>query len=931
MPDDIKPHHHTLDIAMCIGGSRCLGEGTPILMHDGSVKAVEAIQKGDLLMGPDSKPRRVVSLTQGEDRLFEVKPTKGEPFVCNGDHILTLKTSGLRVKSYGSGKTRKDISETGTLREMTVFDFLKLSGRKKEAHKLYRADPVEFPPQEDLRIDPYYLGIWLGDGTARNTAITTPDQEVIDSVYDTAAKHGLRVRIESKGTKADTYHIASTNDGYAGNNSLRNAFKSYGLLGNKHIPQRFLCASQSDRLQLLAGLLDADGHLSRKWFEITQKNELLANQIVFLARSLGFASYIKPVRKSCVYKGERRWGTYFKVSIIGDVDRIPNRVPRKKSDARLISQSAMVTGLTIKELPRGKYFGFQLAGTDKRFLAGDFTVLHNSGKSVGAVARALYLCRTYPNAKIIVGSVNFTHLEDTIMEDYKAVLSIHKDWDHPFVQRGPNRTRKRIEFKNGSRIRFVNLDDNNYKKILGQGADFVHIDEPELLKTSGPLEYCLTRLSSTAVPFKQVVLTANPTEDLGWAIDWFKLHQFDPSYQGPPLPIGEKCKCHLCVKCEHKQEEVLYLDGVCPSCGHKKDNVCPGDQHFIRVLFFSPEDNEYLRDGYQRDLNATLSHDRRVQFSQGIIIHRTKGKPYTSWDRECVFKENIPIDPNKDLIWSLDFNQYPQCSIIAQEYKEEGVKKVVVLDELIRWGAGPEKVAREFVAAYKDVGLQGSVHIYGDPSGFTRQIDSLNNVTDRFRTIVGILEKEGFDVILHARPTVYSIIGRIDSVNWMLKDGNSFRRMKINPKCQYLIKSAESTNWNRAGKKEDENEDTKARAKGRDNDGIVWALTHPMCALGYYIIEEHPMNKRDGSVPFVQNIGTGVVSELREGEIVEYDFAKEKLVENEQLEIELDEELSEELLQEEEDYMNESFASHLRRTGNWIGQSERPAFLPDIT
>jgi len=42
-------------------GATCLGEGTPVVMHNGSIKKVEDVVCGDLLMGPDSKPRRVIS------------------------------------------------------------------------------------------------------------------------------------------------------------------------------------------------------------------------------------------------------------------------------------------------------------------------------------------------------------------------------------------------------------------------------------------------------------------------------------------------------------------------------------------------------------------------------------------------------------------------------------------------------------------------------------------------------------------------------------------------------------------------------------------------------------------------------------------------------------------------------------------------------
>jgi hypothetical protein len=80
------------------GTCKCLGKGTPILMFDGTVKPVEDVVVGDLvvgdlLMGPDSTPRRVTALGRGREMLYRVIPTKGESYVVNESHILSLKRS----------------------------------------------------------------------------------------------------------------------------------------------------------------------------------------------------------------------------------------------------------------------------------------------------------------------------------------------------------------------------------------------------------------------------------------------------------------------------------------------------------------------------------------------------------------------------------------------------------------------------------------------------------------------------------------------------------------------------------------------------------------------------------------------------------------------------------------------------------------------
>jgi hypothetical protein len=68
----------------------CHAPGTQILMYDGTIKRVEHIQVNDVLMGPDSTPRVVHTLYSGVDEMFKITPTKGDPFIVNQHHILSL-------------------------------------------------------------------------------------------------------------------------------------------------------------------------------------------------------------------------------------------------------------------------------------------------------------------------------------------------------------------------------------------------------------------------------------------------------------------------------------------------------------------------------------------------------------------------------------------------------------------------------------------------------------------------------------------------------------------------------------------------------------------------------------------------------------------------------------------------------------------------
>jgi hypothetical protein len=541
-----------------------------------------------------------------------------------------------------------------------------------------------------------------------------------------------------------------------------------------------------------------------------------------------------------------------------------------------------------------------------------------SGKTATSVARCLYIARKYPKSRIIVGSLNFNHLEETVIEDYKKLLTKVKEWDHPSILRKPNRTHKRLVFRNGSVISFVNLE--NFMRTLGSQADIIHIEEPELLKSADALEVLLTRLSSPVVPFKQVILTANPTEDLGWMIDWFKLEQFQEGWDGDKTPIGKPCECHICVKCQRDKKNVEYINKKCPVCGHEKKNNCPGNQYFQRVILSDASDNEHLPENYQRNLAATLSYDKMQRFGKGFVLHRKKGRIYTCFHGGNVMASDKEINPDKDLIWALDFNQHPQCSVICQEYKKDGLTHVDVLDEIVLWGAGPEQVANEFISRYKNLGLKKKVRIYGDPTGFNGAIKNL--VLSRFHTLVETLEKKGkFDVDLVAAKTLYPVALRLDSVNWMMRDGNDYVRLHINPSCRHVTLGAEKIEWDNAGKKENENCDIKARSKGKQGD--LWLMTHPMAALGYFIVKDHPMIAFDEKEkPFIANPASGtVITTDDEGNVIERQYTEAELTEIEDMYgIHSDDEDDD--LDDDEEFgispiRQASIASLLRKSGSW--------------
>lgn len=353
--------------ALLIGPQGCHRKGQKILMFDGTLIPVEQINVGDRLMGPDSTPRTVLSLHRGVQEMVEIIPTKGDPWVVNKDHMLTLVRQG-----------RKKLS--GEVRDVTVAAYQEWSPYMRREFKLFRTGVIFDTQSEALPLEPYFLGTLLGDGSIGSCpGLTTKDPEMVEEVYSQAQNFGLRVSPFPDPTSSATRYYLSGTCHHP--NPIMMALRSVNLGGTstatKFIPYEYKTASRESRLELLAGLIDTDGSLSCGCYDLQSKSKVLAKDATFVARSLGFAAYLNQFQRTDTDGIQR---IYYRVKISGEVSQIPVRLPHKKAPDRKQIKNVLRTGLKTRNLPPEEYFGFTLDG-DHRYLLDDFTVTHNCGKS----------------------------------------------------------------------------------------------------------------------------------------------------------------------------------------------------------------------------------------------------------------------------------------------------------------------------------------------------------------------------------------------------------------------------------------------------------------------------------------------------------------------------------------------------------------------
>ena len=399
-PDGIRKGQHVKMIetlsALCLappGTGKCLAPHERVLMHDGTVKRNADLKVGDLLMGPDGKPRRVLKTNTGYGPMYRIIPNKGRAWECNGDHILSLRCSK-------KPRNRSIAPKQDEIKHVTVEDWIGASREQRAKWKQWRA-AVDFPSRAEPAIDPYFIGLFLGDGSSvERVGIHTADNEIAAYAAAVAESHGLRIRECRQEGNASTFYAMTAGNGgpRKGKNPIVSAIEAYGLhvtCHDKFIPHELKVGSRDTRLAVLAGIIDSDGYYdpAGKGYDLTLASAKLADDIAFIARSLGLAAYPRACEKTCANNGVK--GTYHRVFISGDVSMIPVKLFRRQAQPRAGQKDVTNVGFKIEPIGLGPWFGIVLDG-DHQFLLDDFTVTHNTA---GFVVPTLITC---PGSTFIV-------------------------------------------------------------------------------------------------------------------------------------------------------------------------------------------------------------------------------------------------------------------------------------------------------------------------------------------------------------------------------------------------------------------------------------------------------------------------------------------------------------------------------------------------
>lgn len=355
----------------------CHAPGTEVVMYDGSLRKVEDVKLGDILMGDDGTPRTVIELHSGKDQMYKIVPKVGDEQIVNSKHII-----------YGKHRNySKDTYEDFTMSAEDFYNMVIENPRKKDGYKLIHSDRISFPHQE-VPIDPYLFGFWLGDGNSDKARFTSEDPEIIDYLVNYGNIHNYKISITDCENSKKCKHIYfGIQEGTV--NEFHAKLRDLNVLNNKHIPDIYLYNDKETLLQLLAGLMDSDGTYckDKQVFQFTQceSRKHIVDQVEYICHLLGMkVSRDVKISKERILNGKTIKGgvKQYRITILYGHSQIPCKLPRKQSTDRTNSKhksqkDRLDSTFKIEKLGIGKYYGFSLTG-NQLFLLKDFTVCHNS-------------------------------------------------------------------------------------------------------------------------------------------------------------------------------------------------------------------------------------------------------------------------------------------------------------------------------------------------------------------------------------------------------------------------------------------------------------------------------------------------------------------------------------------------------------------------
>ena len=289
-------------------GGKALCLETPILTPDRGFIKNGDLKTGDLVFNENGGVEKIIKAHDVIKGAISYKLTfddKTSIDACEDHNWFTYTARDRRsIINKRIGKSKREPAPQVRTTKEVLETLLPEKDSFKYNHYIQLPKPLNLKEKKQI-IDPYLLGLWLGDGATDSSRFSTIDKELIDSFSNGGY---LVKKVKGDNCDYDICNIEGKNS--KAGKSLWRELRESNLLGNKHIPDNYLFGSIEQRLALLQGLMDSDGFidLEKRVCEFSSTIYGIAENVKYLVDSLGMRAKIakKKTKQKESYKDAYR-------------------------------------------------------------------------------------------------------------------------------------------------------------------------------------------------------------------------------------------------------------------------------------------------------------------------------------------------------------------------------------------------------------------------------------------------------------------------------------------------------------------------------------------------------------------------------------------------------------------------------------------------
>lgn len=453
------------------------GKAQPIyskVMTKDGYKKIGKLDLNDLIYGEDGKLHRVLGIyPQGYKDVYEITLSDGSKTRSCGEHLWTYQLP--QDKAINRFRTN------------TLYEIMKLD-LYKETNRRYKNLPIFIPltkplemPEVQLHIDPYVMGLLLGDGGFSNSSITFSNDEE-DIIHKLQTLLGSQFKLK-KNSNTNDYYITDenmiNNGTYGFRHNLKRELDKLGLLGlksnEKFIPNQYLFNSIENRIKILQGLVDTDGEVDCNNICFSTSSKKLAYDVQFLIHSLGGTCKIKVKQSYYTYKCQKKQGLpSFRLYI-----KMPNNIKiftskKHKSKYKKGNTNPCRSIRDIKYIGKEECVCIYIDNLTHLYLTDDMIVTHNTEMAIEIIKnnpqnRFVYITPYLDEIKRVKNATsNYNKMYEPAYRNSTKQENLHK-----LLREGRNICSTHALFQKSNDITREALKANNYILILDEVMNVV--------------------------------------------------------------------------------------------------------------------------------------------------------------------------------------------------------------------------------------------------------------------------------------------------------------------------------------------------------------------------------------------------------------------------------------------------------------------------